>query len=139
MSNLREDDTTPGSTDYDGEKYFIFLCWVEKRARAQMKFNSQVVQGEGVKEGMDSSLYTLNPCLTLLVAYLMGKGNVSKPALVVCDRGMQEGVHRVSSDVVSFAKWVISKCKLGVKFIRDLEFGSMGKTIHCPIVDHTIW
>jgi len=72
-----------GATDYDGEEYFICLYRTEKKARAQMKFNSQGLLGEGVKEGMESSLHTLDRCLVLLLAYLMGKGNMSKPALAV--------------------------------------------------------
>ena len=33
----------PGATGYGGEKYSICLCKAEKKAKAQMKFNSQVV------------------------------------------------------------------------------------------------
>jgi len=43
MSNLREDDIVPGATGYGGEKYFICLCKAQKKAKAQMKFNSHVV------------------------------------------------------------------------------------------------
>jgi len=59
----------------------------EKKARAQMKFNSQRVLGEGVKEGMESHLHTLDPSLVLLLSYLAGKGNMSKPALAVYEEG----------------------------------------------------
>jgi len=47
-----------------------------------MKYHSQGVLGEGVEgveEGMESSLHTLDPCLALLIANLMSEGNVSKP------------------------------------------------------------
>jgi len=40
MPNLREDKVVPGATGDNGEKYFICLCKAEKKARAQMKFNS---------------------------------------------------------------------------------------------------
>jgi len=43
VSNLREDDVVPGAAGYGGEKYFICLCKAEKKAKAQMKFNSQMV------------------------------------------------------------------------------------------------
>jgi len=49
MSNLREDDIASGATDYGGEKYFLCLCRAEKKAKAQMKFNSQGVLGEGIE------------------------------------------------------------------------------------------
>ncbi len=55
MSNLRKDKIASGATDNDGENYSIYLCRAEKKAGAQMKFNSQGVLGEGVKEGMESS------------------------------------------------------------------------------------
>jgi len=42
---------------------------------------------------MESSLHTLDACLALLVAYLMGKGNMSKPALAVHQGGMHEGIY----------------------------------------------
>ena len=54
-----------------------------KKAGAQMKFNSQTVLGEGVKEGMESTLHTLDPCLALLLSYLVGKGNMDKPTWAV--------------------------------------------------------
>jgi len=141
VSNLRQDDIMPGATGYDGEKYFICLCRAEKKTRAQMKFNSQGGAGGGVKEdGMESSLYTLDPCLMLLLTSLMGKGNVNKPSLVVYERSVQEGVHRLSFIVMLFAKWeaLESKYELSVKILRDLELGSMGKTINCPIMDHVV-
>ncbi len=47
MSNLMEDDIMSGATD-GVEKYFTCLCKAEKKARAQMKFNSQGVLGERV-------------------------------------------------------------------------------------------
>jgi len=31
-----------------------------------------------------------------------------------------------------------SKHKLVVKLLRNLELGSMGKTVHCPIVGHLV-
>ena len=64
VSNLRGDNFASGATDYDGEKFFICLCRTEKKARTQMKFNSQGVLREGVKEGMESSLHTLDTCLS---------------------------------------------------------------------------
>ncbi len=36
----------PGATGYGGEKYSICLCKAEKKAKAQMKFNSRVVLEE---------------------------------------------------------------------------------------------
>jgi len=36
----------PGATGYGGEKYFICLCKAEKKVKAEMKFNSQVVPEE---------------------------------------------------------------------------------------------
>jgi len=53
VSNLREDDVMPGATGYSGEKCFICLCKAEKKARAQMKFNSQ-----GVLEGGEGRYVT---------------------------------------------------------------------------------
>jgi len=47
VSNLREDDIMPGAASYGGEKYFICLCKAEKKAKAQMQFNSQVVWEQG--------------------------------------------------------------------------------------------
>jgi len=44
MSNLMEDDVMSGATDRD-EKLFTCLCKTEKKAEAQMKFNSKVGQG----------------------------------------------------------------------------------------------
>ncbi len=105
-----------------------------------MKFKSQGVLGEKGKEGMESSLHTLDPCLVLLVANLMGNGNMSKPALVVHQGSAQEGIHRVSFDVMSFTKWEVlrAKCKLGVEVFCHLELGSMGNPFHCPVMDHMI-
>jgi len=37
----------PGATGYRGEKYSICLCSAEKKARAQMKFNSWGAKGGG--------------------------------------------------------------------------------------------
>ncbi len=105
-----------------------------------MKFNSQGELGRGVKEGMESSLHTLDPCLTLLVAYLMGKGNMSKPALAVHQGGMQKGIYRVSFDVVLFTEWEVlkAKCKLGVEVLHHLELSNMGNIFHCLVMDHVI-
>ncbi len=115
----------PVATSYRG-KYSICLCSAEKKARAQMKFNSQGGLGEGVKEGMWSSLHTLDACMMLLLANLLGLGNMSKPMLAVHESGVHEGVYRVSFDIMSFGKWEIleSKHKLGVNILRDLELGS---------------
>ncbi len=87
-----------------------------------------------------NSLHTLDPCLALLVAYLMGKGNMSKPALAVHQGGMQEGIHRVSFNIVSFTEWEVLKaeCKLGVEVLCNLELGSMGNAFNCLVMDHTI-
>jgi len=41
VSNQREDDIVPGATGNSGEKCFICLFKTEKKARAQMKLNSQ--------------------------------------------------------------------------------------------------
>jgi len=92
VSNLREDNIALGATDYDGEKDFICLCRAEKIAKDQMKFNSQGVLGEGGEGRYGEQLAYLG-CLALLVAYLMGKDNMSKPALVVHQGGMQEGIY----------------------------------------------
>jgi len=64
-----------------------------------MKFNSQGVLGGGLKEGMESSLHTLDPCLALLVACLTGKGNMSNPALMVHQGSIQERIHSMSFDM----------------------------------------
>jgi len=89
---------------------------------------------------MESSLHTLDPCLALMVSYLMGKGNMSKPALVVCQGSMQEGIHIVSFDVMSYAECDILKvkCKLGMEVFYHLELCSMGNAFHCLVMDHTI-
>jgi len=75
----------------------------------------------------------------LLLTNFMGKGTVSKPTLTVCE-GAWCRVHIVSFNVVLLAKEEVleSKCKLGVKFLRDLELSSTGKTIHFPINDHVV-
>ena len=52
-----------------------------------------------MKEGIESSLHTLDPCVMLLMTSLMGKGNVSQPVSAVHERSTQEGVHRVSFNV----------------------------------------
>jgi len=103
-----------------------------------MKFNSQGVLGEGVKEGMESILHTLDACLALLVAYLMGTGNMRKPELAVYQGGMQERICRVPFNVVLFTEWEVleSKCKLGVEILSNLELSSLGKTIQYPIMDY---
>jgi len=46
VSNLMEDDIMSGATD-SVEKYFTCLCEAEKKAKAQMKFNSKGELGEG--------------------------------------------------------------------------------------------
>jgi len=46
VSNLLEDDIMSGATD-SVEKYFTCLCKAEKKAKAQMKFNSKGELGEG--------------------------------------------------------------------------------------------
>jgi len=40
----------------------------------------------------------------LLLTNLTGEGNMSKPMLVVHERSPQEGFHRVSFDIMPFAK-----------------------------------
>jgi len=80
VSNLREDNFASGATDYDGEKYFICLCRAEKKAKAQMKFNSQGVLGEGGGGRYGEQLAYLG---YLLVILYTGKGNMGKPALMV--------------------------------------------------------
>ncbi len=89
---------------------------------------------------MESSLHTLDPCLVLLVAYLMGKGNTSKPVLAVHQGSMQEGIHRESFNVVSFTEWEVlkAKFKLGMEVLCQLELSCVGNTFHCLVVDHTI-
>jgi len=87
---------------------------------------------------MESSLHTLDPCLALLVAYLMGKSNMSKPALAVHQGGIQEGIHRMSFNLVSFTEWEVleTKCKLGVEVLHSLELCSAGNTFHCLVMYH---
>ncbi len=46
VSDLMGDDIMSGAAD-GGEKYFTCLCRAEKKAKAQMKFSSQGVLGEG--------------------------------------------------------------------------------------------
>jgi len=57
-----------------------------------MKFNSKGGR-EGVEEVLESSLHALDACLALLLSYLVGKGNMGKPALAICERGTKERVH----------------------------------------------
>jgi len=47
----------------------------------------------GVEEVLEGSLHTLDACLALLLSYLMGKGNMGKPALAVHERGTKERVY----------------------------------------------
>jgi len=93
-----------------------------------------------LKEGMESSLHTLDPCLALLVANLMGKSNMSKPALAVHQENVQERIHRVSFGVMSFTEWEVikAKCKLGVEVFCHLELCSTGNPFHCLVMEHTI-
>ncbi len=60
--------------------------------------------------------------------------------LVIHERCMQKGIHRVTFNVMSFAKWKVLKAKgkLSVKLFGNLELGSMGKTIQCPSMDHLV-
>jgi len=58
--------------------------------------------GRGVEEVLESSLHALDACLSLLLSYLVGKGNMGEPALSVCERGMKEWVHGVMFDVMPF-------------------------------------
>jgi len=62
----------------------------EKKAAAQMKFNSKGGWGRRVKEVLEGSLHALDACLALLLSYSAGEGNMGKPALVVHEGGMQE-------------------------------------------------
>jgi len=43
----------------------------EKKAKAQMKFNSKAGWGRGVEKVLKGSLHSLDSCLALLMAYLM--------------------------------------------------------------------
>ncbi len=140
VSNVREDNVVSGATDCDGEKYFICLCRAEKKAEAQMKFNSQGVLGEGVKERYGEPLAYLGCLLGIAGGLFDGKGNMSKPALAVHQGGMQEGIHRVSFNVVLFTEWEVleSKCKLGVEVLSNLELGIAGNAFHFLVMDHTI-
>ena len=52
-----------------------------------------VTWGRGVEEVLESSLHSLDACLSLLLSYLVGKGNMGKPALAVHERGAKERVH----------------------------------------------
>ena len=79
----------------------------EKKAKAQMKFNSKGGQGEGVEEVLEGSLHSLDACLALLLSYLAGQGNMGKPALAIRERGTKEGVHRVTFNIVAFAEWEV--------------------------------
>jgi len=71
VSNLREDDVVPGAAGYGGEKYFICLCKAEKKAKAQMKFNSQVVVEEDAGSYVIHLAY-LDPSNLLLMFELAG-------------------------------------------------------------------
>ncbi len=64
---------------------------------------------------------------------------MGKPTLAVHERSAQEGVHRVSFNVVPFTSREIlgPKSKLGV-VPRSLKLSSIGYTIHCPVMDHSI-
>ncbi len=65
----------------------------EKKARAQMKFHSKGGWGRGVEDVLKGSLHSLDTCLALLLSYLVGQGDMGKPALAVRERGMKEGFH----------------------------------------------
>jgi len=82
----------------------------------------------------------LDPCLALLVAYLMGKCYMSKPALAVHQGSAQEGMHRVSFDIMAFTEWEVleANVKLGVEVLHHLELSSAGNTFHCMVMDHAI-
>jgi len=79
----------------------------EKKAKAQMKFDSKGGWGRGVEEVLKGSLHSLDACLVLLLSYLAGQGNMGKPVLVICERGMKEGVHGVAFYIVAFAEWEV--------------------------------
>jgi len=79
-----EDDVVSGATD-SVEKEFTCLCKAEKKAKSQMKVDSKGGLGEGFEEVLKSCLHALDACLALLLSYLVGKGNMGKPALVVCE------------------------------------------------------
>jgi len=72
-----------------------------------MKFHSRGGQGRGVEEILKGHLHSLDTCLALLVSNLASKGNMGKPLLAVGEGGMQEGVHSVLFDVVSFTEWEV--------------------------------
>ncbi len=72
-----------------------------------MKFTLRGDGGRGIEEVLEGSLHSLDTCLALLLSYLVGQGNMGKPALVICERGTKERVHRVVCNIVVFAEWEI--------------------------------
>jgi len=56
---------------------------------------------------MESSLHALNACLVLLLSYVVGKGNIGKPALAVHERGVKERIHQVPFNVMPFTQWEV--------------------------------
>jgi len=102
-----------------------------------MKFSSIGGWGRGVEEILEGSLHTLDAGLALLLSFLAGEGNMGKPALAVCEGSTQEGVHGVSFNIMSFAKWEVleAQCKLSMEILSDLKSCCMGRAFHRPVMN----
>jgi len=84
VSNLRKDHVVSGATD---EKYFICLWRAEKKAKAQMKFNSQGMLGKGGGGRYGGQLPYLGYLLGIAVGLFDGLGQYGQASIGSPSRG----------------------------------------------------